>query len=44
MPMRGLQQFLGLLLFISVVVSTSAQTSKYAEKFKAIDVLEIGEF
>lgn len=42
MPMRGLQQFLGLLLFISVAVSTSAQTSKYAEKFKAIDVLEIG--
>lgn len=40
--MRRLQQFLILLLFIFIGVGASAQTSKYAAKFNAIDSLGIG--
>lgn len=39
--MRSLQQFLSLLLFILIGIGASAQTSKYAAKFNAVDSLGI---
>lgn len=40
--MRGLQQILSLLLFITAGFSASAQTYKYAQKFKLVDTLNVG--